>query len=80
MLIDPKPHVGDAHYDVLQHMLNDPVRLRSDPVGFADRMAALTDLDPVRVRRWLLARCVQEARDGGETAPAALALSQAGVH
>ena len=61
MLIDPKPYVGDPHYDVLQHMLNDPRRLVSDPSGFAGRMAELTGLDARRVRQWLLARCVQEA-------------------
>src|SRR5699024_10125001 len=26
VLIDPKPYVGDPHYDVLQHMFNDPDR------------------------------------------------------
>lgn len=61
VLIDPKPYVGDPHYDVLQHLLNDPRRLVSDPSEFAGRMAKLTDLDPRRVRQWLLARCVQEA-------------------
>src|SRR5699024_6017583 len=61
VLIDPKPYLGDPHYDVLQHMFNDVGRLTADPSAFAERMARLTGLDPRRVRRWLLARCVQEA-------------------
>lgn len=84
VLIDPKPYVGDPHYDVLQHMLNDPKRLRDHPGRFAERMADLAGLDPHRVRRWLLARCVQGARHPGPggleaAAPAALALAADGV-
>ncbi len=60
LLIDPKPHVGDPAYDVLQHLLNCRDRLSADPGGLADRMAALLDLDRERLRRWLFARCVQE--------------------
>src|SRR5699024_2372502 len=41
VLIDPKPYVGDPHYDVLQHMFNDPDRLRDHPGAFAERMARL---------------------------------------
>lgn len=58
LLIDPKPHVGDPCYDVLQHILNDDVI--PDPVARADRMAELTGLDKERVRLWLFARMVQE--------------------
>ena len=32
LLIDPKPYVGDPHYDVLQHLLNCD-RLLDDPIG-----------------------------------------------
>ena len=60
LLIDPKPHVGDPAYDVLQHLLNCRDRLTAAPGGLADRMAALLDLDRKRLRRWLFARCVQE--------------------
>ena len=56
LAIDPKPYVGDPHYDVLQHMLNCPERLARDPNAFCDRMAALADLDAKRVRQWLFAR------------------------
>lgn len=61
LVCDPKPYVGDPAFDVLQHMLNCESRLVADPVGFAHRMAALLDLDPERLGRWLLARCVIEA-------------------
>lgn len=79
VLIDPKPYVGDPHYDVLQHMFNDPDRLRAQPGPFADRMAGLAGLDPHRVRRWLLARCVQEAGVLDAAGEAALTLVALGV-
>ena len=63
LVIDPKPFVGDPAYDTAQHMLNCDERLAGDPVGLARRMAALLDLDPERVTRWLFARCAQEAID-----------------
>ena len=63
LAIDPKPFIGDPAYDTVQHMLNCDERLASDPVGLARRMAGLLDLDPVRVTRWLFARCAQEALD-----------------
>jgi streptomycin 6-kinase len=61
LAIDPKPYVGDPHYDVLQHMLNCGERLAADPVGFAHRMAGLAGLDHHRLLLWLFARCVQES-------------------
>jgi len=61
LAIDPKPYVGDPHYDVLQHMLNCGERLAADPVGFARRMAGLLGLDHHRLLLWLFARCVQES-------------------
>ncbi|RCS66327.1 kinase [Brachybacterium sp. JB7] len=79
VLIDPKPYVGDPHYDLLQHMLNDADRLRARPGAFADRMAELTGLDPARSRRWLFARCVQEAGVADGAAEAAMRLADDGV-
>lgn len=79
VLIDPKPYVGDPHYDLLQHMLNDPGRLVERPGPFADRMAELAGLDAARLRRWLLARCVQEAGVMPGAAQAALRLAADGV-
>jgi len=64
LLIDPKPHVaagGDRAYDATQHLLNCTERLRADPAGLATRMAGLLDVEPVRLRRWLFARCVLES-------------------
>lgn len=61
LAIDPKPHVGDAHYDVLQHLLNQGERLRADPAGLARRLADRCQLDGDRLVTWLFARCVQEA-------------------
>jgi streptomycin 6-kinase len=79
LVIDPKPYVGDPHYDLLQHMFNDEARLAEDPVGFSARMARLTGLDPARAARWLFARCVQEAPGSDAAARAALRLAADGV-
>jgi streptomycin 6-kinase len=61
LIVDPKPYVGDPAYDPVQHMLNFPDRLATDPAAFAGRMATLLGLDADRVRLWLFARCVLEA-------------------
>jgi streptomycin 6-kinase len=74
LLVDPNPHVGDPTYDVLQHLLNCERRLTADPGGLADRMAALLDLDRVRLRHWLFARCVQECIGQPWLRPVAIAL------
>jgi streptomycin 6-kinase len=63
LVIDPKPHVGDPTYDVLQHIVNCVERLQSDPHGLVDRIAGLADLDRDRLGLWLFARCVIEAPD-----------------
>ncbi len=63
LAIDPKPFIGDPAYDAVQHMLNCDERLASGPAAMARRMAALLDLEPERVTRWLFARCSQEAID-----------------
>ena len=64
LLIDPKPYVGDRHYDVIQHLLNCTESLQADPIGLANRVAGLAGLDADRVRQWLFARCVQEIVGG----------------
>ncbi|HEY2652944.1 MAG TPA: aminoglycoside phosphotransferase family protein [Solirubrobacteraceae bacterium] len=61
LVIDPKPFLGDPAFDAVQHMLNCDQRLATDPEGLAERMAALLDVDPARVRLWLFARCAQES-------------------
>jgi streptomycin 6-kinase len=63
LLIDPKPYLGDPHYDVLQHLLNCNGRLQADPLGLVLRMSELTGLDAERSRDWTFARCVQEGVD-----------------
>jgi streptomycin 6-kinase len=63
LAIDPKPYVGDPAYDAVQHLLNCPGRIRADPHGLVKRLARLLDLDPERLRLWLLARCVLESPD-----------------
>jgi streptomycin 6-kinase len=61
LLIDPKPYVGDPHYDVVQHLLNCDASLKTDPLGLTDTVAELARLDVTRVRQWLFARCVQQS-------------------
>ena len=65
LLIDPKPYVGDPHYDVLQHLLNCNGSLQADPIGLLTEVADLAGLDAERVRQWLFARCVQESLGDG---------------
>lgn len=60
LLIDPKPYIGDPHYDVLQHLLNCSASLHADPIGLLTEVANLAGLDPERVRQWLFVRCVEE--------------------
>jgi streptomycin 6-kinase len=60
LLIDPKPYVGDPHYDVVQHLLNCDASLQADPIGLLTEVADLAGLDAGRVRQWLFARCVEE--------------------
>jgi streptomycin 6-kinase len=60
LLIDPKPYVGDPHYDVVQHLLNCNASLRADAIGLLTEVADLAGLDAGRVRQWLFARCVVE--------------------
>lgn len=50
-------------YDVLQHMLKCPSRLKSDPIKLISRVAHLAGLEPARTRFWLFAPRVQEAPD-----------------
>ena len=75
LVIDPKPYVGDPCYDVLQHALNCPERLVADPVGLAERLAALVHLDADRVRLWLFARCTIESLERPDLAAAARSLA-----
>jgi streptomycin 6-kinase len=62
LLIDPKPYVGDRHYDPLQHLFNCQDRLAANPFRVIDRLADLCELDADRLRTWIFARwCVESA-------------------
>jgi len=74
LAVDPKPYIGDPAYDPVQYMLDATERLSADPLAFVARMATLLDLDPVRLRHWVFARCVQECIDTPELAGVARAL------
>jgi streptomycin 6-kinase len=74
LAIDPKPHVGDPTYDVLQHMINCE-RLGTDPAGLARRLAEALALDPERLLLWLFARCAQEAHGSPRLATVAVRLA-----
>lgn len=62
LMIDPKPFVGDAAYDVTQHLFNCEARLQSDPLTLISQMARLLSVDPKRVRLWLFGRAAAEPR------------------
>lgn len=74
LAIDPKPHLGDPVYDVLQHMIN-CARLRADPAGLVRRIAGLLELDQERLRLWTFARCVQESPGRPDLASVAMRLA-----
>jgi len=63
LAIDPKPFVGDPAYDATQHLLNDTIRLRSDPDGTIRRFADLVGVSHERIRAWTFARVAAEPRD-----------------
>jgi streptomycin 6-kinase len=64
LVIDPKPFVGDAAYDVTQHLLhNCTERLRSDPLGTMRHFADLLGRDDARVQLWMFARAAADPRD-----------------
>jgi streptomycin 6-kinase len=69
LLIDPKPYVGDPHYDVLQHLLNCDASLQADPIALLTEVADRAGLDAERVRQWLFARCVQQILSEGSPWP-----------
>ena len=56
LAIDPKPYAGDPAFDVTQHLLNCPTRLREAPGATVARVSAAAGVDAGRARRWLVAR------------------------
>lgn len=65
VIIDPKPYIGDRHYDITQHLMNCD-DTRHDPLPTIQRVAAMADLDADRVRQWMHARCAVELLQKGE--------------
>jgi streptomycin 6-kinase len=76
LIIDPKPYVGDPHYDITQHLLNCEESLATDPIGLVKQVADLARLDAERARQWLFARCVQESLSDGPPWPGLAAALQ----
>ena len=62
LVIDPKPFVGDAPYDLVQHLHNCEARLHADPTGMVKRLADLAAVDTDRLRLWTFARAVADPR------------------
>jgi streptomycin 6-kinase len=75
LIVDPKPFVGDAAYDVVQHLLNCRERLIADPFGLTARMAALTGTRVDAVRSWTFARSACELAWWPELVPVVRALA-----
>src|SRR3954469_7570982 len=73
LVIDPKPFVGDRHYDVTQHVFNCE-RRHDDPLALIARLAPLLDLDAERIRLWCFTRAAAETYN---FTPEGLALARA---
>ena len=78
LAIDPKPYAGDPAFDVTQHLLNCPDRLREAPEATVARVAGAAGVDPARARRWLVARLRVESCPDVELARALLSRLAAG--
>jgi streptomycin 6-kinase len=63
VMIDPKPFVGDAAYDLTQHLFNCEHRLRANPRELILRVSDLAEVEESRVTRWLFGRASAEPRD-----------------
>ncbi len=62
LVIDPKPFIGDAPYDLVQHLHNCEARLHADPTGMVKRLADLAEVDTERVQLWTFARAAADPR------------------
>ena len=63
LVIDPKPHVGDASYDLTQHLMNAKPRLRADAAEPVAHLAKLANVSPERLLRWTFGRLCLEVAD-----------------
>jgi len=62
LVIDPKPFIGDAAYDLVQHLHNCEARLHADPNGMVKRLADLAEVDMERLKLWTFARAAADPR------------------
>ncbi len=62
LVIDPKPFIGDASYDLVQHLHNCEARLHADPIGMVKRLAELAEVDRERLQLWTFARAAADPR------------------
>jgi streptomycin 6-kinase len=62
LVIDPKPFIGDAPYDLVQHLHNCEARLQADPRGMVTRLAELAEVDRERLQLWTFARAAADPR------------------
>ncbi|MGI8746327.1 MAG: aminoglycoside phosphotransferase family protein [Bryobacteraceae bacterium] len=62
LVIDPKPFIGDAPYDLVQHLHNCETRLHADPIGVVKRLADLAEVDMERLQLWTFARAAADPR------------------
>jgi streptomycin 6-kinase len=62
LVIDPKPFIGDAPYDLVQHLHNCEARLHADPFGMVKRLADLAEVDSARLQLWTFARAAADPR------------------
>jgi streptomycin 6-kinase len=63
LMIDPKPFVGDASFDVVQHLINCEGRLHADPLALVNRVAQLAEVNAERARLWTFARAAADPRE-----------------
>ena len=62
LVIDPKPFIGDAAFDLVQHLHNCEARLHAGPIGMVTRLADLAEVDAERLRLWTFARAAADPR------------------
>ena len=65
LVIDPKPHVGDACYDLTQHLLNCLPRVRAEGASLVSALANAAGVDAERTLHWLIGRCCLEPEQVG---------------
>ncbi len=63
LVIDPKPHIGDASYDLTQHLMNIKPRIKSHGPALIEGLAMLADVNEDRLLRWTFGRLCLNAED-----------------